>query len=419
MALSQNHDQMLILLMNRFSRKGGMASNQEISNVKGLTKQKAIRFVVLLGIISLFADMTYEGARSIAGPYLAVLGASGLVVGFVSGLGELLGYTLRLFSGYISDRTRSYWIITFIGYTINLLAVPLLALTHSWPAAASLLIIERVGRAIRTPARDAMLSYATHVTGRGWGFGLHEALDQIGAIGGPLIVALVLYLQHSYSLGFAILLVPAIIALALLAFAHYQYPKPEDLEIEKRSINHQKFSRSYWLFVVAGCLIAAGFVDFPLIAYHFERQNIAQAVWIPILYSIAMGIDGLASLVLGKWMDQQGILVLFFAVACSAFFPILVFWGNFAWALVGVILWGIGMGAQESLMRAVIAHMVGVEQRATAFGMFHWWFGIFWFAGSAFIGYLYDYSLMLLIFFSVGLQLASLPFLWILKKKEI
>lgn len=396
-----------------------MTGNQETPNVKELTKQKAVRFVIMFGIISLFADMTYEGARSIAGPYLALLGASGLVVGIVSGLGEFLGYTLRLFSGYISDRTRSYWIITFIGFTINLLAVPLLALTYSWYAASFLLIIERVGRAIRKPAWDAMLSYAAHVTGRGWGFGLHEALDQIGAIGGPLIVAAVLSIQHRYSLGFAILLVPALIALALLVFARFLYPKPEDLEIKNQSIRNQGFSRSYWLFVVAGCLIAAGFVDFPLIAYHFERQNIASAVWIPILYSIAMGVDGLASLVLGKWMDRQGMIVLFFSIACSALFPILVFWGNFAWAIIGVILWGIGMGTQESLMRAVIAHLARAEQRATAYGLFHWWFGIFWFAGSAFIGYLYDYSLMTLIFFSVCFQLASLPFLWILQQKKI
>src|SRR5262249_1911144 len=145
-----------------------------------LSKKTALKFVVLIGLVSLFADMTYEGARGIAGPYLAVLGASGTTVGIVAGFGELIGYGLRLFSGILSDRTGKYWAITIVGYFINLLAVPFLALAGRWETAALLLVMERVGKAIRTPARDAMLSHATHQTGHGWGFGLHEAMDQIG-----------------------------------------------------------------------------------------------------------------------------------------------------------------------------------------------------------------------------------------------
>lgn len=393
-----------------------MSENQQQDEFPRLTKGKAIRFVILMGLISLFADMTYEGARSISGPYLAILGASGLIVGLVSGLGELIGYTLRLLSGYISDRTRSYWSITFIGYAINLLAVPLLALTHQWPTAATLLIVERMGRAIRTPARDAMLSYATHATGRGWGFGLHEAMDQAGAIVGPLLMAGILFYRHSYTIGFALLLIPALCALALLAFSRYLYPHPEDLEIEKRSIQGAGFDKPFWLFVVAGCFIAAGFVDFPLIAYHFEREKIAPAVWIPLLYSIAMGVEGISALFLGKWFDKYGIMILMASIVCSALLAPFVFWGNFTWALAGMIFWGIGMGAQESIMRAVIAHLAGVSERATAFGMFYLWFGIFWFAGSALIGFLYDRSLILLVVFSVLTQLASLPFLWMIRK---
>src|SRR5580658_3323122 len=140
-----------------------------------LSKNTAIKFVILLGIVSFFGDMTYEGARSITGQYLAILGASGTVVGVVAGLGELFGYSVRLVSGYISDKTGKYWLVTFIGYTLNLFAVPLLALAGNWPLAASLMILERFGKSIRSPAKDAMLSYATKEVGRGWGFGLHEA----------------------------------------------------------------------------------------------------------------------------------------------------------------------------------------------------------------------------------------------------
>lgn len=383
-----------------------------------LTRQKAIRFVIFLGVVSLFADMTYEGARSITGPYLAFLGASGSVVGIVSGMGELIGYTIRFISGYISDRTRSYWTVTFIGYILNLLAVPFLALTNQWPAAASLIILERFGRAIRSPARDAMLSHATHATGRGWGFGLHEALDQIGAIVGPLLVAAILYFRNSYTLGFAFLLFPALLALALLVLARQLYPYPEELEIDHQKIKTEGFSSSYWLCVIAVCFVAAGFVDFPLIAYHFEREKIAPSTWIPLLYALAMGVDGLAALLLGKWFDRQGISILIFPTICSALAAPFAFWGDFNWALVAMILWGIGMGAQESLVRAVVTHLVGTQQRATAFGMLHLWFGIFWFAGSAFMGYLYDHYLTALILFSVGMQLASLPFFWLIKQRK-
>ncbi|MEK7699337.1 MAG: MFS transporter, partial [Planctomycetota bacterium] len=142
------------------------------------SRSNALRFIVLLGIVSLFADMTYEGARSINGPYLAVLGASATTVGIIAGLGELIGHSLRLVSGYITDRIGRYWAITLFGYAINMIAVPAIALAGRWEIAAILMVTERIGKAIRTPARDAMLSHATREIGRGKGFGLHEALDQ-------------------------------------------------------------------------------------------------------------------------------------------------------------------------------------------------------------------------------------------------
>ena len=261
-----------------------------------LSKNTAIKFVILLGIVSLFADMTYEGARSITGQYLAILGASGTVVGIVAGFGELIGYGFRLISGYVSDKTGKYWLITFIGYVLNLIAVPLLALTGNWPLAAALMILERLGKAIRNPSRDAMLSYATKETGRGWGFGLHEAMDQIGAIVGPLIVSVVLYYQGTYQTSFAILLIPAICALSVLALAQFLYPRPQDLEIETQSVKVEGFSKKYWLYIAAVSCVAAGYVDFSLIAYHFEKMSVISNVWIPVFFSIAMAADGLAAL---------------------------------------------------------------------------------------------------------------------------
>ena len=378
---------------------------------QSLSKNTAIKFVILLGIVSLFADITYEGARSITGQYLAILGASGTVVGIVAGFGELIGYGFRLVSGYVSDKTGKYWLITFIGYALNLIAIPLLALAGNWPLAASLIILERLGKAIRNPSRDAMLSYATKETGRGWGFGLHEAMDQIGAITGPLIVSAVLYYQGTYQVSFAVLLIPAICALIVLAVARFLYPRPQDLEVESQSVKVEGFSKKYLYYIAAVCCVGAGYVDFSLIAYHFEKMSVVSNVWIPVFFSIAMAADGLAALLFGRLYDTKGISILIFVTGISSFFAPLVFLGGFYFALLGMILWGMGLGSQESIMRAVVANLVQKDTRGTAYGTMNVFFGISWFLGSALMGFLYDASILSLIAFSIGIQLVAIPIL--------
>jgi MFS family permease len=384
---------------------------------RGISKGTALKFVILLGVVSLFADMTYEGARSITGPFLAVLGASGTIVGVVAGFGELIGYALRLVSGYVSDRTGKYWTVTLVGYLINLLAVPLLALAGRWEIAALLMVAERMGKAIRNPSRDAMLSHATQRIGRGWGFGLHEAMDQIGAILGPLIVASALYFKGGYRISFAILLIPALLALAVLIVAWALYPRPRDLEAASAELKTKGFSRVFWLYLAAVSLIAAGYVDFPLISYHFEKLSIVSKVWIPVFYAVAMGVDALSALFFGRLFDRVGLSILIVVSLLSSVFAPLVFLGGFSTALVGMALWGVGMGAQESIMRAAIAGMVSMDKRSTAYGIFNAGFGLFWFLGSALMGILYDVSLPSLIVFSVVMQLASVPLFFLMRKE--
>lgn len=371
----------------------------------------AWRFVLLLGVVSLFGDMTYEGARSITGPFLAVLGASGAAVGFVAGFGELVGYGLRLGSGMLSDRTGRYWAITITGYAINLLAVPLLALAGSWQAAALLMIAERVGKALRAPARDAMLSHAASEVGGGRAFGVHEAMDQVGAVIGPLIVAGVLAVNGDYRTAFAVLLIPALAALGVLFVARRAYPHPQNLEAASAAPQPNGLTRSFWIYLAAASLIAAGYADYSLIAFHFEQAAVAPATWIPILYAIAMATDALAALLFGYWYDKAGIVVLAGAVLLSALFPALVFLGGFSWALAGVAAWGIGMGAQESIMRAVVGQLVPPDRRGSAYGFFNATYGLAWFLGSVLLGVLYDRSLLALVAVATLLQLAAIPIL--------
>ena len=383
-----------------------------------VSKGVALRFVILLGVVSLFADMTYEGARSITGPYLAFLGASATTVGMVAGFGELIGYGLRLFSGYVSDRTGKYWTITLVGYALNLIAVPLLALAGRWELAALLMITERVGKAIRSPARDAMLSHATKEMGRGWGFGLHEAMDQIGAMLGPMAVAAVLYFRGSYQNCFATLLVPALLALSVLLVARLLYPRPRDLEVGSAELETRGMPRVFWLYLASVALIAAGYADFPLIAFHFEKVASVSKVWVPTLYAVAMGVDALAALVFGRLFDREGISILIVSSLLSAFFAPFVFSSGFALAVVGMVLWGIGMGAQESIMRAAVAGMVPMDRRGSAYGILNAGYGLLWFLGSAVMGALYDVSLPAVIAFSMLAQFASIPLLFLVRKER-
>ena len=372
----------------------------------------ALAFIILLGIVDLFGDMTYEGARSITGQYLAILGASGTIVGTVAGFGEFVGYGIRLASGYLSDKTGKYWIITLAGYACNLLAVPLLALAGNWQIAAALIILERFGKAIRAPSKDAMLSYAAKQTGRGWGFGLHEALDQTGAILGPLIVSCVLYFHGSYPLSFALLLIPALCALSFLIYASRVFPQPQALELASSNTIEESFTKRYWLYIAAICCVGAGYVDFALIAFHIKTIALISDVWIPIFFAIAMGAAGLSALCFGYLYDRFGFSVLIYATALSSVFALLVFINGLYAALTGIILWGIGLGAQESMMRAFVADIVHISKRGTAFGILNMAFGISWFLGSALMGLLYDTSLPALILFSFAIQLMAIPILF-------
>jgi MFS family permease len=381
-----------------------------VNRVRSAPRFSALRFIVLIGILSFFADFTYEGSRSIVGPYLASLQASATVVGIVTGFGELLGFALRPFSGRWADATGRYWPITIIGYVVQMASVPALALAGSWPAAAALIILERVGKAIRNPPRDVMLSHAGKQTGRyGWAFGLHEAFDQFGAMFGPLTVAFILARNGGYREAFAVLLVPAVMNLSLVLLARRLYPRPQDLERSPQPTARTDMPLIFWLYLAGAALVAAGFADYPLIAYHFTQGEAVPGEWIAIFYAVAMAVSGTGSLVLGRLFDRYGFAVPVTLTAVSALFAPLVFLGGFWLALLGAAIWGLGMGVHESIIPAAVAPMVSSGRRASAFGMFTAGYGIFWFLGSAAIGILYDLSLSAVIAFCVVTQLAAVP----------
>ncbi len=373
--------------------------------------RSALTFVQVIGIVNLFADLTYEGARSVSGPFLGSLGASAAIVGTVAGLGELAGYSLRSVFGVLADKTRQYWLVTLVGYGINMLAVPALALAGNWPVAAALIVGERTGRAIRRPAMETMISYTGRNLGSGWAFGLNEAMDQTGATIGPLVVALVLFLKGGYRHSFAVLLIPALLSLGTLLVSRIIYPRPRQFESEGPEAHQaSRFPHTYWLYVIAGALIAAGFTDFALIAFHFQRAHLAPVAVIPVLYAGAMAAGAVSALGFGRLLDRIGTRAALVAFFLSALFAPLTFYGGLVVAAIGMVLWGLGLGAQDSLLKAMLATIVPSERRSTAFGLFDTCFGIAWFAGSAAMGFLYDRALLGVVVCSVVLQLAALPF---------
>lgn len=378
---------------------------------------RALRFVVLLGIVSLFADCTYEGSRSILGQFLASLKATGTIVGIVTGFGELVGYALRLGSGSFADMTRAFWPIIIIGYALQMSSVPALALATTWPVAAILIILERVGKALRNPPRDVLLSYAgERIGGFGWAFGLHQAFDQTGAVIGPLLVAAMLAVHGSYKYAFGVLVIPASINLALVGIARLSYPHPEELARKVSRTSDTGFSRKYWVYVAAACLVAIGFIDYPLIAFHLKKSHVVSGDAIAAFYAVAMAVSGTGSLVLGRLFDKFGFSMLVLVTFVSSFFAPLIFLGGFWLALSGAALWGLGMGFQESIIPAAVTPLVHGERRASAFGLFTAAYGLAWFFGSAIVGILYDRFETAVVPFCMATQFLALPIFWWLQK---
>lgn len=377
-----------------------------------LAARRAMHFVLLVGVLSFFADFTYEGARSVLGPWLATMGATATVIGIVVGFGELLGYGLRVVSGRLADATRHFWPITIVGYLVQMTAVPLLALAHSWQSAAILIVLERVGKAIRNPPRDVMLAGASRrIGGYGWAFGIHEAFDQFGAMVGPLVVAVVVAIGGEYRVAFAILAIPAAINLCFVGLARITFPRPQELEEDSREMaDVDRYPAAYWVYLAGAGMVAAGFADYPLIAFHWSVAHVVTAGQVPLLYAVAMAVSGGASLLLGRLFDRHGFPVLIGLTVIGAAFAPLVFLGNrIEFAILGAALWGMGMGVHESVIPAAVAPMVSRSKRASAFGLFTAVYGVCWFAGSALIGWIYDHSVVAAVVFCVAFQILAIP----------
>ena len=390
----------------------------------------AMAFILLFSVVSLLSDMTHEGAASIRGAYLSLLGASAATIGFVSGLGELAGYSLRLLFGRFADKTKRYWLITIIGYIIEVLAVPALALSgeHGWVFASMLIVVERIGKAIKKPAKSTLMSFAATQEGVGKSFAIQELVDQFGAFLGPVMLYLTLLLKtdgslvQRYAFSLGLLIIPACATIVMLFVTKRKFPNPEQFEPEPKELIPFRLNRKFILYLAGISLFAFGFIDYSLILMHVSRTHAALSAGLseassfvnsgtlPLLYAGAMLVDAASAMVFGLMYDKKGVRALILSTALSAPFAILIFGGTSnASLLIGIAMWGIGMGAQESILKAAVASFVPKASRATGYGIFECAFGLFWFLGSWLLGALYDVSLPVMIAVSVGAQLLAIP----------
>ena len=404
-----------------------------METVTGSNRKAAFKLIIIFGLVSLFGDIVYEGARSVNGPYLKTLGVSAAVVGFIAGLGEFIGYAIRLVSGYFADKTRAYWVFTFLGYGM-LVSVPLLSLTGVWQVAALFIIMERFGKALRAPARDTIVSQASKQVGTGLGFAISEVMDQIGALTGPLILSGLFLIVGTtgneitkYQKGYSLFWIPFILVMTCVTFAFIKVPNPEKLEMAvKKAPEPDKLSKTFWLYTAFTFITTMGFVNFVLIGYHFKAKNVLSDAQIPLFYAVAMAMDGVAAWFIGTYYDRlkkrnnnekAGLGALLMIPLFSVFIPIFAFSVDFTFALISALIWGIVMGIHETIMKSAIADLTPIKKRGTGYGVFNTAYGLAMFVGSAAMGVLYDHSIAAVIAVAAGLQVLAVPVFFLMKKE--
>lgn len=377
----------------------------------------SIRLILLLGAASLCGSLVSNGARSVTGPYILLLGGSAAIVGLVAGAGEFIGYALRSATGIYVGKNHRYWKAATAGYGL-LAAIPLLAVAGRWETAAVLIIAERIGKAVRTPARDTILSHATTAVGRGWGFGVHKALDQVGAVAGPLVMAAALAVTGGYGVGFLLLGIPLAGVAVALFLAQSEVPRPGRLEgMGEGDRDNLPGIVPYAAFVFLGM---AGFASFPLISFHLKAQSIVPDAAIPLFYAAAMTVSVAVALLVGRVFDRIGTHILLAIPALSIATVVLAFSPEPGAAVAGALAWGAGIGIFEPVLRASIAESTALDRRGKVYGSVSAVFGTAWFVGSAVMGVLYDVSIGHIVAYVVVVEAAAVAaYLWMYRSRIV
>ncbi len=341
---------------------------------------------LLLGLVSLFADIVYEGGRSVSGAYLAEIAAPAIAAALI-GVGEFLGLVFRLISGYIASTRgspRVLWGSTLLGYLLTALSIPVIGLAPAWQLVVLLYIIERLGKGLRAPTRDVILAEVSESIGVGKGFGIHELLDQLGAFMGPLLFSFLLAF-YGYRVAYLALLVPGVIAVLLVLIAWRLYPTPKSIPSTRGLITLRGYSRRFWLYITATSILALGFMHWSIASYYLKTRGVISDVEIGLVYGLAMLVDALVAIPLGVLFDRIGLKLLLGIPLLLPLYTALVAYAPRELLYLSAIPWGIVMCSEESVMRASVAVIVEPSKRPLAYGVFGLVFGLMWALG----GYIY------------------------------
>ncbi|MEM3570843.1 MAG: MFS transporter, partial [Candidatus Bathyarchaeia archaeon] len=349
--------------------------------------------ILLIGFVSMMGDIVYEGSRGVIPDYLRMLGASAFMVGFISGFGDLIGYALRLVSGYLTDTKKAYWEFMFLGYGL-IVAIPLLGIFKSWQIVALLIIIERVGKAIRAPARDAIMSFVSKGVGIGKAFGIHEFLDQVGAVLGPIIIAATMFFtMNNYFIAFTLMFFPYVILLIALFFIYAKLKRKVSKEEQKEKRLKKKFNKEFHYYTFAVTLNVLGLIPISLILYKASSmlQPINQQWIVPLLFALTQLIDAPSALISGVIYDNYGIKILALPFILSIFPPIFALGSiSLETLVIACVIYGVILGMQESIYRAAVSHFAPIELRGTAYGIFNTVYGIGFIISVAIFGFFID-----------------------------
>ncbi|HNY18563.1 MAG TPA: MFS transporter [Flexilinea sp.] len=374
-------------------------------NKKNSRFTPVVTVIIIFGIISLLGDMVYEAARSANSQYFNLLNVNAAQVGLVFGIGEFLGYMLRLFSGIISDKSGKYWLFIFIGYGM-LIVIPLMGLTKNWNILIVLILMERIGKSLRSPAKDTIVSgVAENQVGIGFAFGLQEALDQIGAFLGPLIFTLVFYLAGKdgisvYQLGYKVLVIPFILLMFFVTFAYRKIEREHLVpSLDAKEFQNEKLGPTFWAYTAFTFFCTLGFVNFSTVGFHLKANNLMSDGDITLLYAIAMIVDALTALIVGRAYDSQkkktarktgGLLVLVLIPFITVLLPFLTLSYSTTLIITGMVIFGIVMGTHETIMRSAIADIAPFHKRGTSYGVFNTGYGLALLGGSSLMGWFYN-----------------------------
>jgi MFS family permease len=365
----------------------------------------AVKVIILFGVISMLGDMVYESARGANSQYFNLLSVSAAQVGLVFGIGEFLGYFLRLLAGVLSDKSGKHWIFIFVGYGM-LLVVPIMGFTMNWNILIVLILMERIGKSLRNPAKDTILSgVAENQVGTGFAFGLQEALDQVGALTGPLIFTLVFFIAGKngiaeYQLGYKWLFVPFILLMLFVVYAYRKIQREGLIQnLKTREFRSERLQPIFWIYTAFTFFCTLGFVNFSIIGYHLKANNLMSDGNITLLYSGAMAVDAVAALLVGKAYDNMkkktgiktgGLAVLMAIPFITLLLPFLTISNSTPLIVIGMVIFGVVMGTHETIMRSAVADITPFYKRGTSFGVFNTGYGLALLIGSALMGWLYD-----------------------------